>query len=132
MMIWVDLLSRILHGTRTSLFIGVSTVTIALVIGIATGLSAGYFGGWIDMIIRATSTCNGRLNYHRGLSGCGVRHRPLNVIVAISLAFVDDFARVYSMTLTLRHEQYVDTARIDWDFRISHAFSFTSCPMLSR
>ena len=46
-----DLLSRILHGTQISMFIGISTVLIALVIGVALGLMAGYFGGWIDLVI---------------------------------------------------------------------------------
>ena len=42
---------RILYGTQISLFVGVSTVAIALVFGVALGVLAGYYGGWIDMII---------------------------------------------------------------------------------
>ncbi|MEL6265456.1 MAG: ABC transporter permease, partial [Pseudomonadota bacterium] len=44
-----DLLSRILYGTQISLFIGVVTVTIALVIGVTLGVAAGYYGGWVDL-----------------------------------------------------------------------------------
>lgn len=43
-----DLLSRIVFGMRTSLLIGVYTVTLAVVIGLSVGLSAAFFGGWVD------------------------------------------------------------------------------------
>ncbi len=109
-----DLLSRILHGTQVSLFIGVSTVLIALVIGVTLGLIAGYFGGWIDLVIMRYIDLQWAFPnfiiavYLVAVFGTGL----LNVIVAISLAFIDDFARVArSMTLSLREEQYVDAAR---------------------
>ncbi len=109
-----DLLSRILYGTQVSLFIGVSTVAIALLLGVTLGLLAGYFGGWIDLIIMRYIDLQWAFPnfiiavYLVAVFGTGL----LNVIVAISLAFVDDFARVArSMTLSLREEQYVDAAR---------------------
>lgn len=43
-----DLLSRIIFGIRTSLLVGVYTVALATVIGLAVGLSAAFFGGWVD------------------------------------------------------------------------------------
>jgi len=46
-----DLLSRLIHGTRISLTIGVVAVSIYLTIGIILGSIAGYFGGWIDILI---------------------------------------------------------------------------------
>ena len=49
-----DMLSRLLFGARFSLFIGVVVVTIALTTGIAIGLIAGFFRGWIDTIIMRT------------------------------------------------------------------------------
>lgn len=109
-----DLLSRILYGTRVSLFIGVSTVAIALLFGVVLGLVAGYFGGWIDAIIMRYIDLQWAFPnfiiavYLVAVFGTGL----LNVIVAISLAFVDDFARIArSMTLSLREEQFVDAAR---------------------
>ncbi len=109
-----DLFSRILYGTRVSLFIGISTVAIALVAGITLGLVAGYFGGWVDMVIMRYIDLQWAFPnfiiavYLVAVFGTGL----LNVIVAISLAFVDDFARIArSMTLSLREEQYVDAAR---------------------
>lgn len=46
-----DILSRILHGARISLLVGFATVALSLAIGIAVGALAGYFGGWIDLLL---------------------------------------------------------------------------------
>ena len=46
-----DLLSRIIYGGRISLIIGVVSVGISLVLGVALGIVAGYFGGWADKAI---------------------------------------------------------------------------------
>jgi ABC-type dipeptide/oligopeptide/nickel transport system permease subunit len=46
-----DLFSRVLYATQVSLFIGISTVTFAIVIGTLIGALAGYIGGWFDNII---------------------------------------------------------------------------------
>ncbi len=43
-----DMLSRIIHGTRISLAVGVSSVLLALLAGVPLGLIAGYYGGRID------------------------------------------------------------------------------------
>ncbi|MBP2235568.1 dipeptide transport system permease protein [Sinorhizobium kostiense] len=46
-----DMLSRLIYGTRFSLFVGVIVTTLALVGGILVGVVAGYFRGWIDTFI---------------------------------------------------------------------------------
>jgi dipeptide transport system permease protein len=46
-----DMLSRLLYGSRFSLFIGVVVVSIALTGGITIGLIAGFFRGWVDIVI---------------------------------------------------------------------------------
>ncbi|HKP52202.1 MAG TPA: ABC transporter permease [Chloroflexia bacterium] len=43
-----DLFSRVVYGTQVSLFIGISTVTFAIVIGTLLGAVSGYLGGWVD------------------------------------------------------------------------------------
>lgn len=109
-----DLLSRIILGSRISLFVGVSTVVIALVAGVAMGLAAGYFGGWVDMLIMRYIDLQWAFPnfiiavYLVAVFGTGLS----NVIVAISLAFVDDFARIArGMILSLKQQQFVDAAR---------------------
>jgi peptide/nickel transport system permease protein len=109
-----DLLSRIIVGTQISLFVGVSTVTIALVLGVTLGVLAGYFGGWLDHLIMRYIDLQWAFPnfivavYLVAVFGTGLS----NVIVAIALAFLDDFARIArGMTLTIKEEQYVAAAR---------------------
>jgi peptide/nickel transport system permease protein len=46
-----DQFSRILHGTRTTLQVGVISVGIAIIIGVPLGVMSGYYGGWPDLLI---------------------------------------------------------------------------------
>jgi peptide/nickel transport system permease protein len=46
-----DMLSAILYGLRISLGVGVASVLCALVLGLAAGLAAAYFGGWVDAVV---------------------------------------------------------------------------------
>lgn len=46
-----DVLTRVLHGTRISLKVGVVSTILALVIGSLLGVLAGYFGGWLDSVL---------------------------------------------------------------------------------
>lgn len=46
-----DVFSRLILGTRTSMFIGTLAVCISLLIGVVIGAIAGYFKGWIDQLL---------------------------------------------------------------------------------
>src|SRR3989475_7292321 len=46
-----DMLSRIIHGSRISLAVGVSSVLLALFVGVPFGMIAGYYGGRVDSVI---------------------------------------------------------------------------------
>jgi peptide/nickel transport system permease protein len=46
-----DVLSRILYGSRVSIFVGVASVAVSLTLGFLIGSIAGYFGGWIDELL---------------------------------------------------------------------------------
>lgn len=50
-----DVMANVLFGTRTSLFIGLTTTAICLVIAIILGTIAGYRGGWVDSLIARTA-----------------------------------------------------------------------------
>jgi peptide/nickel transport system permease protein len=132
-----DLLSRLIYGTQISLFVGISTVAIALAIGGVLGLAAGYYGGWIDNIIMRYIDLQWAFPnfiiavYLVAVFGTGLS----NVIIAVSLAFVDDFARIArGMVLTIKEEQYVAAARTSGasDFRIiwRHILPNASAPLI--
>ena len=118
-----DLLSRLIYGAQVSLFVGISTVAISLAIGLALGIAAGYYGGFIDTIIMRYIDLQWAFPnfiiavYLVAVFGTGLS----NVIIAITLAFIDDFARIArGMVLTIKEEQYIDAARTVGvsDFRI--------------
>ena len=46
-----DVLSRALSGSRVSLLVGVGSVSLYLMIGFAFGLSSGFFGEWLDLVL---------------------------------------------------------------------------------
>lgn len=46
-----DLFSRVVYATRVSLFIGVSTVTFAIIVGTLLGAISGFFAGWVGNVI---------------------------------------------------------------------------------
>ena len=97
-----------------SLFIGVATVALSLVVGVFLGVLAGYRGGRIDQVIMRYIDLQWAFPnfiiavYLVAVFGTGM----WNLIVAISLAFVDDFARIArGMVLSIKQEQYVQAAR---------------------
>ena len=47
-----DVLSRIIHGSRISLTIGLVGIAISFVLGIVIGGLAGYYGGWVDLVVQ--------------------------------------------------------------------------------
>ncbi|MEL6545063.1 MAG: ABC transporter permease, partial [Myxococcota bacterium] len=49
-----DVLTRLLYGTRISITVGIFAVALYVVLGTALGALAGYFGGWVDLVIQRT------------------------------------------------------------------------------
>lgn len=46
-----DVLARVIYGARLSLIVGITVVAVSGTIGIAIGMVAGYYGGWVDRIV---------------------------------------------------------------------------------
>jgi len=109
-----DLWSRLIYGARISLSIGLLSVTVAAVIGTSVGLAAGYFGGWVDMLLmRITDVFLGFPAVVLTLAivavlGPGV----INISAAIIAVTWTEYARVVrATTLVLREQNYVQAAR---------------------
>jgi len=58
-----DILNRIVNGGKVTMTVGAIAVVISLIIGIILGGLAGYFGGWVDMIIMRASEVIGGLPF---------------------------------------------------------------------
>ena len=109
-----DLWSRLIYGARISLSIGVISVTTAALIGTTVGLAAGYFGGWIDMLLmRITDVFLGFPAVVLTLAIVAVLGPGIvNISAAIIAVTWTEYARVVrATTLVLREQNYVQAAR---------------------
>ena len=109
-----DLLSRVMYGARISLAIGILAVLFGMVIGILTGLFAGYYGGWIDDLLMRSIDIVWAFPFLLiavllvALFGNGF----WIVIIALGIAFIDDFARIVrGEVLAIREEEYILSAK---------------------
>jgi peptide/nickel transport system permease protein len=110
-----DILSRLIFGARTVLQVAPLAVAVAMIVGIAIGLLAGYYGGWVDMLI-------GRLSdivlafpvivlYVVLISNVGPS--VLNIVVATTVASAPGIGRIVrGLVLVLKQQGYVDAARM--------------------
>ncbi len=109
-----DILSRIIFGARTALYVGFVAASIGATVGLVLGVASAYFGGWFDLlfqrimdvfmafplIIMALAVVS--------VLGVGTD----KVIIAITIIFIPRCARVVrSSALAIREIPYVDAAR---------------------
>jgi len=110
-----DLLSRVLHGGRVSLAIGVGVEAIAAAIGIALGLLAGYHGGWRDgALMRFTDVVMAFPSLILAIGLIAVFERPGLDKVAVVLAALGwtTIARVVrGEVLSVKERDFVQAAR---------------------
>ena len=109
-----DILSRVIHGARVSLYVGIVSVAIALISGSILGLLAGYYGGWIDnSIMRVMDVLFGLPAIVLAIAITSVLGPSLNsVLIAIGIVYAPQFARVArAPTLSLRERDFVTAAR---------------------
>jgi oligopeptide transport system permease protein len=117
-----DILSRLMHGARISLIVGIVPVTVIFLVGATVGMVSGYIGGWLDnalmrltdivyafpdllfvIIIMATLRNTGLGEIMGGL-----------VLIFVALAIVNwvGLARlVRGQVLALKHREFVEAAR---------------------
>lgn len=119
-----DLLSAIMYGARISLFVGVASVLVSMVVGVGLGLLSGFAGGKIDALIMRV--CDVMLSFPPLLvalliDGVGRALFPNAdetlafgvLIVAISLTGWVQYARtVRGSTMVERNREYVQAARV--------------------
>lgn len=110
-----DLFSRIIYGTRYSLFMTLTLVTIVFAFGTFIGIISGYFGGLVDTIIMRIGDM--MVSFPglilaiaiAGLLGPSV----VNAIIAISAVTWVKYARLSrSMVLKIKEELYIEAAKV--------------------
>ena len=110
-----DILSRIIYGARVSLIVAVGATLVGAGIGVLIGLVAGYFGGWLDIVLMRIM--DGMFSFPFILLamilitvlGNGIT----NVIFAIGIANVPGFARVTrGQVIIVKEEEYCNACRV--------------------
>ncbi len=116
-----DMLSRILQGARISLTIGLIGISVSFLLGISIGGAAGYYGGWVDMIVqRIIEVLQSIPTIPLWLTLSAIMPASWSPIliyfgITIILGLLDwtGLARaVRSKLLSLREEEYVLAARL--------------------
>ena len=119
-----DLLSAIMYGARISLFVGVASVLVSMIVGVGLGLLSGFAGGKVDALIMRI--CDVMLSFPSilvallidGVGRALFPNAPESLafgvlIVAISLTGWVQYARtVRGSTLVERNREYVQAARV--------------------
>ncbi len=132
-----DVYSRIVYGARISLAVGVVAVSLSALAGTLIGLSAGYYGGWLEDVLmrlmdglRAFPALVLALTINAVL-GPGI----VNVMVAIGVVSTPAFARLaHGQTLSAREQEYVSAARVagagPWRTMVRHILPNISAPLV--
>jgi len=109
-----DMLARLVHGARWSLFMGVTPVVLAFFLGAAIGITAGYAGGLLGTAIMRTIDVFYAFPSVllaialSGALGAGIE----NALLSLTLVFVPPIARVAESVATqLRNRDFVEAAR---------------------
>lgn len=109
-----DVLSRLIHGASMSMYAAFLAVGVALLIGVPTGLLAGFLGGWTDVgISRVIDTLLSFPSIVLAVAVTGAMGIGLtNAMVSVGIVFSPHLARlIRARTLVVREELYVDAAR---------------------
>jgi peptide/nickel transport system permease protein len=110
-----DLLSRLMHGGRLSLLMGVVPVLAAFGIGTTIGLLAGYIGGKVNMVImRVLDVFYAFPSVLLAVAISGALGPGMsNSLIALTLVFVPQVVRVAeSVTTQVRQLDYIEAARM--------------------
>lgn len=109
-----DQFSRVIFGTRVSLFIGFTTIGFAIIVGTVLGAVAGYAGGWIDnVIMRLMDVLMAFPSLLLAIAIVNVLGRGLqNALLAIAIVNIPIYARVVrASVLSLKEQDFVEASR---------------------
>ena len=110
-----DILSRLIHGARITLYVVALVAVLAAPIGLLVGTASGYAGGWLDAVLmRITDIFLAFPRLILALAfvaalGPGIE----NAVIAIAITSWPPYARIArAETLTIRHADYISAVRL--------------------
>lgn len=109
-----DVLSRVIFGARISLWVGFVAVVGSIAVGCLLGVVAGYYGGWVDMVISRIFDIT--LAFPSILLAIGVvavlGPSLQNALIAIAIINIPNFGRlIRSKVLSVKEEEYIMSAK---------------------
>jgi peptide/nickel transport system permease protein len=132
-----DELSRILYGARVSLTIGFFSVIGSLIVGAFFGLLAGYFGGWMDVIIsRIFDVMLAFPSILLAIAVVAILGPGLfNALLAIAIINIPTYGRlIRSKVLSVKQEEYITAARAQgmskWRILFKHVLPNSWTPLI--
>jgi peptide/nickel transport system permease protein len=110
-----DELSRLIYGARTVLVVAPLSVAVAMLVGITLGMLAGYYGGWIDLLISRFSDIILAFPvvvlYVILIANIGPS--ILNIVIATTIASAPGIGRITrSLVLGLKQQEYIAAAKL--------------------
>ena len=109
-----DVLSRVIYGARVSLYVAVTSIGLAMLVGGALGLTAGYAGGvWDNAINRVMDVFFSIPGLLLAVGVAAMRGPGVNsAVVAITIVYTPLFARVMrGPVLAEREKEYIEAVR---------------------
>ncbi|MEA3460034.1 MAG: nickel transporter permease [Chloroflexota bacterium] len=109
-----DIMSRIIFGARTSLRVGVGSVSFAIIIGALVGAISGYLGGWVDNIVMRLMDI--LLAFPSMLLAIAIVSilgpGLMNMLYAIAIVSIPQYARIVrASVLSVKEQDYILAAR---------------------
>ena len=109
-----DVFARIIHGSRLSLSLSIFAMLAAVTIGSIIGAIAGYYGGRVDdVLMRLMDILLAIPPMLMSISiVAALGHSMVNLMIALSLAYIPVFARVIrSSILTVKGQEFIEAAK---------------------
>ncbi|NDJ61846.1 MAG: ABC transporter permease [Chloroflexi bacterium] len=110
-----DIFSQLVYGSQTALLVGFSAAITVSVIGTVVGLIAGYYGGWIDMLLMRLADVAFGIPFIPFIIVLSAFLDPSvwNVVLAMSLLLWRDSSRVVrSQVLVIKEKAFVSAAKV--------------------
>lgn len=132
-----DELSRLVSGTRLSLYVGSLAVVIALTLGATAGVVAGFYGRWLDnLLMRLMDVLFSLPAIVLAIAITSILGPNLtNAMLAVGIVYAPTFARIArAPTLSVVRLPYIDAARAvglpGWQIMLRHVLPNIAAPLL--
>ncbi len=127
-----DIMSRLIHGARLSLFVGVIVVTLSLAAGIILGVTSGYFGGYYEVfVMRLMDIILALPSLLLALAIVAILGPSLkNAILAIAIVVLPHYVRLTrASVIAEKSKDYVTASRVcgSGPFRMMFAVLLPNC-----